>query len=145
MDWITRQIAISECPTDRTEWSQVDAILNLDRQLTYSPARECHHVPLVDGRGNDATDVAHAVQELDRLCFQGKRVLVHCLSGVSRSPYVVALYLSWRGGLFFEDALELVARRRTPELNIDPGLLAQKDAVLHVLNLSGQQTLRRHA
>ena len=67
----------------------------------------------------------------------GGRVLVHCAAGVSRSPFVIALYLSWKRGMLFDDAVGLVAERRSRNLNIDPGLSAISREVLDVMDQRG--------
>ena len=67
----------------------------------------------------------------------GGCVLVHCAAGVSRSPFVIALYLSWKRGMPFDDAIGLVAERRSRNLNIDPGLSAISREVLDVMDRRG--------
>lgn len=136
MDWITRNIALSEYPSSKTDLGQVDAIMNLDQYTPYRTDVHHKHLPLIDGRGNAPEEIVGVLYELDKLVQKGK-VLVHCAAGASRSPFILALYLTWRYGLFFEDALALVARRRSRVLNIDPGLLAGKDDVLKLLNVVG--------
>ncbi len=133
MDWITQRVAISGYPSSKTDLSVVDAIVNLDRYTPYRTDVRSEHLPLIDGPGNPHEAVAEVVRRVDALAQEGK-VLVHCASGVSRSPYVLALYFTWRHTLSFDDALDLIARRRTRPLNIDPGLLVDRDRVLAALN-----------
>jgi protein-tyrosine phosphatase len=132
MDWITQRIAISGYPSSKTDLRVVDSIVNLDKYTPYKTEVQSLHLPLIDGAGNAPDAVAEVVRRVDTLA-QGGKVLVHCASGVSRSPYVLALYFTWRHDLFFDDAIELIARRRSRALNIDPGLLVDKDAVLSAL------------
>ena len=132
MDWITPHIAIWEYPSSRIDLAQVEAIVNLDRYSPYKTDVHCAHMPLEDGPGNEPGRVVEVVHTLDRLLEAG-RVLVHCASGVSRSPFVVALYLSWRQELEFDAALAQVARSRRREVLVNPGLLALTDDVLDLL------------
>lgn len=136
VDWITPSIALSGYPSSKTELAQVDAIVNVDRYTPYKTSVQCAHLPLNDGPGNSAETIAEVVRTVDCFAREGK-VLVHCASGVSRSPFVLALYFAWRRGLDFEDAVEVVARGRSRPLNIDPGLLAQAGEVLALLNGDG--------
>ena len=136
MDWITRNIALSDYPSSKTDLGQVDAIVNLDQFTPYLTDVHHKHMPLIDGRGNSPEEIVVVLHELDKLVQRG-RVLVHCAAGASRSPYILVLYFTWKYGLFFDDAMELVARRRSRMLNIDPGLLIGKDDVLRLLNVVG--------
>jgi protein-tyrosine phosphatase len=133
MDWVTEHLAISEYPSSKADLRVFSSILNLDRYTPYISPVPVVHFPLIDGPGNPPEDVAHIVQRLDAMVEQGK-VLVHCAAGVSRSPYVVALYFSWRHGVAFDEALAQVASRRSRNLNVDPGLLSLTDSVLGLLN-----------
>ncbi len=133
MDWITNKIAISGYPSSKTDLTQVDAIVNVDKYTPYKTDVPCEHLPLLDGPGNDPAGVEAVVRRLDELTRRGT-VLVHCASGVSRSPFVIALFFTWKYGLFFDDAVDLVARRRSRPLNIDPGLTAQTKDVLSLLD-----------
>jgi len=130
---VTGKIAISGYPSSKTDLTQVDSILNLDKYTPYRTDGRYQQRYLIDGEGNDPAAIAEVVLELDKLLTKG-RVLVHCASGVSRSPFVIALYLAWKHGLGFEEALDVVRHRRSTSLNVDAGLLAIKDKVLQQLN-----------
>ncbi|MBM4405871.1 MAG: dual specificity protein phosphatase family protein, partial [Chloroflexi bacterium] len=106
---------------------------NLDRYTPYISPVPVVHFPLIDGPGNPPEDVAHIVQRLGAMVEEGK-VLVHCAAGVSRSPYVVALYFAWKHNVSFEEALARVARRRSRNLNVDAGLLSLTESVLGLLS-----------
>jgi len=131
-DWITHRLAVSGYPSSKTDFGQFDAIINVDKYTPYKTDVYTEHLPLLDGPGNPPEEVAIVVRRIDHLTAEG-RLLVHCASGVSRSPFVIALYFSWRYGLFWDDALGLVAKRRTRALNIDRGLLEQTEQVLAAL------------
>ena len=133
MDWITPNLAISGYPSSKTDLSSLSAIINLDRYTPYTTAVRCEHMPLIDGPGNTPSAIARVLWQLDELLESGK-VLLHCAAGVSRTPFVAALYLAWRQPMEFDEALELTAQRRSRELNIDIGLLAVADPVLALLS-----------
>jgi len=133
IDWVTSDIAISEYPSSKTDLGQFDAILNLDKFTPYHTSVHHAHIPIIDGAGNRPEEIVAVLDRMDELLGRG-RVLVHCAAGVSRSPFVIALYLAWREGYSFDQAIGLVARRRRRPLNIDPGLLAIKDDVLGLVN-----------
>ena len=107
MDWVTEQIALSEYPSSKTDLSRFDGILNLDRYTPYKTDVRLAHMPLIDGPGNLPDSIADVLECMDSLLQDGGRVLVHCAAGVSRSPFVIALYLSWKRGM-------LVRRRHRP-------------------------------
>ena len=136
MDWITHSIAIWEYPSSKMDLTEFDSILNLDRFTPYHTRVHHAHMPILDGPGNTPQEIVAVLDRLDGLTQRGK-VLVHCAAGVSRSPFILALYLTWRDQIPFEDALELVASRRRRPLNIDPGLLEIKDEVLKLVDGSG--------
>ncbi len=132
LDWLTSNLAISGYPSSNTDLSGLSAIVNLDRYTPYTTTVRFEHMPLIDGPGNAPSDVARVVWQLDELLESGK-VLLHCAAGVSRTPFVAALYLAWKRPMEFDEALELTAQRRSRELNIDIGLLAVADPVLALL------------
>jgi len=67
-----------------------------------SVARECAkdpevHVPLQDGVYIDFWDYVRVVSYLHVRDVQGVNTMVHCCVGASRSVYMAAAYLIWRG------------------------------------------------
>lgn len=54
-----------------------------------SPFIGHEHFPLIDGPGNDATIFHAAVDAVIAAHRQGKRILVHCIGGRSRSAAVI--------------------------------------------------------
>ena len=132
MDWITPNIALWEYPSSKTDLNQFDAILNLDRYTPYQTSTAHTRMPILDGPGNLPSDIVLVVRHLRDLVANG-RVLVHCAAGVSRSPFIIALYLAWTQEIEFTEALKLVAQGRRRPLNIDHGLLAISDDTLSLL------------
>ena len=137
IDWVTDSIAISEYLSSQTDLGEFDAILNLDRFTPYHHQDTYHvHIPLIDGPGNDPEAIVGVIGRLHGLLGKG-RVLVHCAAGVSRSPFIIAIYLAWSGNRTFGESLRLVASRRRRPLNVDDGLLALSDDVLGRLRERG--------
>jgi protein tyrosine phosphatase (PTP) superfamily phosphohydrolase (DUF442 family) len=53
-----------------------------------------YKIPLYDGPGNKLWQITMAVDIINTLLSNGEKVLVHCHSGMSRSPSIVALVLA---------------------------------------------------
>lgn len=90
----------------------VDAVVSLCRMGTEPvlPGIEAEHVRvwLVDGDGHNANlhyVVDQAAREVLRLRQAGKRVLLHCVAGQSRTPAVAAVYSHLARGIGAEAAL----------------------------------------
>jgi ADP-ribosylglycohydrolase/predicted protein tyrosine phosphatase len=109
--------------------ADADAFVSLCR-LRPEQVRTPHHheVWLVD----DATAMAprnldaalvQAVEAIETFRAEGWRVFVHCVSGVSRTGAVAALYLARRLGVSGLDALDRVRRVR-PSIAPNAGLVA---------------------
>lgn len=121
--WITDRLAIGglisapcDLPFDAVLSTEIFAPLRL-RDWVCSGEIEYCWCPVVEevwAAGNEEIvqrfDEAAAL--LDRWLGEGKRVLVHCGSGISRSVTAVVQYLVRYRGYRWEDALELVRARR---------------------------------
>ena len=81
-------------------------------------------------------EIVAVLERMDGLLRKG-RVLVHCAAGVSRSPFIIALYLAWKQPLTFDEAMEIVARQRSRPLNVDDGLLALSGEILGRIETAG--------
>jgi ADP-ribosyl-[dinitrogen reductase] hydrolase len=95
---------------------QVDAVVSLCRVGTAQvPAGlEHHEVWLVDeadeGSNPNLAFVIHdAVEAIQTLRTEGKRVFLHCVAGASRTPTVAAAYLAQHEGIPATDALKRIA------------------------------------
>lgn len=110
---ITKQISICG-EASIPEAKGFSAILNVAAQSSYEPPEgiEYRKIPLKDDGSNDCDEIDRAVDSLHELIDQGHRVLVHCRQGVSRSPLVVAAYLSKYEGHTLNSALEVVQNGR---------------------------------
>jgi len=131
MDFITDRIAIGNrydaMDLGLVISNGIGAVLNLAYDLDisyfvfyhekeYKFEIEYQKVGLIDGRGNKPSTFAAAVYMLDQLLERHDKVLAHCHAGVSRSPVVVATYLSQINGISFDEALNLVREKR-PEVS----------------------------
>lgn len=83
------------------QYADVDAVLNVAKDLHIRrgwPDIQYAQVGLVDGPGNLPASYHAAVLTLAAMVKTGKRVLVHCHEGKSRSAAVVIMYLSATAG-----------------------------------------------
>jgi protein-tyrosine phosphatase len=112
--WINEKIAIGNAQdsinVDNTIFNSVlNVAIDFDIKDNF---RWRHKVGLVDGPGNDPLTFYSAVLLLESLVKQGKKVLVHCHEGKSRSVMVVATWLSMRGLSNLDDALKSIMALR---------------------------------
>ena len=121
--WILPNLALGD-------WQDViPATGAYDFSLVMNCAKDCDlvsdvitiKVPLVDGAGNDKQLFQKAVEALSEELEKGK-VLVHCISGISRSAAIVIGYLHKKKGMTINNAY-LHVRRLRPSINPKPELL----------------------
>jgi protein-tyrosine phosphatase len=123
-NWIDDRLAIGAIVSEPEELP-FDAILSME---THAPATVAEIVrsgrvdyqwrSIVDGYSWEAND--EIVRRFDAAAKQirswlesGKRVLVHCTAGVSRSVSAVAWYLMRYEGYSWDEALELIRQGRS--------------------------------
>jgi protein-tyrosine phosphatase len=73
-------------------------------------------VALVDDSSNHPYMVDLAVTVLDKMIENGERVLVHCIAGRSRSPHIVATYLSRKEGKSYDEVYAEIRKKRPETL-----------------------------
>jgi len=120
--WITEQIAIGEWLDSHNlpllVQERIDCVLNLDsRQDEYELGMQgiifCH-LKVGDHQGLTIIkiELQSAVYMLKLLVKQYDRILVHCIAGIDRSPFVVARYLQESDGLELGEAYKLIKEKR---------------------------------
>jgi len=73
----------------------------------------CYKIPVMDDTAVDLLPhLEEACANIDKAMRSGKTVLVHCQQGVSRSASIVIAYLIHNRAMTYEQALELVKRKR---------------------------------
>lgn len=128
ISWVTENLAIgelSDIEPEIIEAHKIDAILNLMVHENYScydlvihRSGYCHAPVGVtnpdDNLAKFQTECNYAVNSLQVLSERGyKRILVHCVAGMDRSPFVVAIRLV-RDGFCesYTDAFALIKKAR---------------------------------
>lgn len=93
---ITDQVSIGDSNDARhANNREFDAVLNVAIDLDIADNFKYRHkVGLFDGPGNHPATFFAAVVLLESLVKSGKRVLVHCQAGLSRSVMVVSAWLT---------------------------------------------------
>jgi hypothetical protein len=129
MDWITDQIAIGDYREAQDGallrqhgFCSVLGLISTLRGVVPADLglKRIEVVELLDGAGNDSARFLRVVDLLKGLLAEAPPVFVHCRAGWSRSPAVVAAYLMQAQSLSADDAIAVVATKRTftitPEL-----------------------------
>ncbi|XP_073132657.1 protein-tyrosine-phosphatase MKP1-like isoform X2 [Henckelia pumila] len=102
---------------------------------------------LHDCPSEDITSILYDVFDyFEDVREQGKRVLVHCCQGVSRSNSLVIAYLMWKEGMSFDDAFQHVKAARgvtNPNVGFACQLLQCQKRV-HALPASPTSVLRMY-
>ncbi|MBU6414016.1 MAG: dual specificity protein phosphatase family protein [Planctomycetes bacterium] len=94
-------------------------------EAPFVPPREMviHRIPLLDGAGNEAWILEHALRTVSGLVRSGTPTLVACSAGMSRSPSVVAASIALATG---QEPQEVLARIAADESTDVSGLLWEK-------------------
>jgi hypothetical protein len=122
-DWVDDQLAIGGL-VSQPEELPFDAILSMTpdapttvRSLVTEGNVEYRWFSIIDGYSHEEHDeivnrYKGAVEQLDQWVREGKRVLVHCHAGVSRSATAVVWYLVKYRGMSWDEAHALVRQGR---------------------------------
>lgn len=123
MDWVSDQIAIGSFVDALVVVpGEVDAILCLKENCcNETDARfDICCISLTDGIGNDPHLVERAVDFINATISSGRRVLVHCHAGRSRSVCIIARYLAIQEHYSPEQAIARI--RRVRDVALSPGI-----------------------
>ncbi|MBV9280089.1 MAG: dual specificity protein phosphatase family protein [Chloroflexi bacterium] len=122
-NWIIDRLAVGGFVRDSDDLP-FDAILSMEthaptllRDLVRSGRVEYQWRSILDGRCDEENDEIvrrfdAAAAQMDAWLRGGRRVLVHCFAGVSRSVTAVIWYLMRYRGYSWEQALELIKANR---------------------------------
>lgn len=126
MDFITAQIAVGSRANAEDAASLaargIDALLSLVPTPRPAPVSRQLCLDVCDREALPADAIAEAVAFLDQQVRRGRRVLIHCEMGISRSPALAACYLHEALGMDLDAAL-LHVRSRRPIADPHPALL----------------------
>ena len=126
-NWVTDRIAVGALVSQHEDFP-FDAILSMAteapptvRDIVHSGRVDYQWRPIVDGYSWEEHDEIvrrydAAAAQIDMWQRDGKRVLVHCMAGVSRSATSVVWYLVRYQGYGWDEAVELLRRSR-PQVN----------------------------
>ena len=123
MDWITEHIAVgSFIDAQHADPDDVDAILCLIADCCDEDdvRFDVLNLPLVDGPGNDSRRVHEALAFVHDAVSNGKRILVHCHAGRSRSVCIVVRYLMTYMGRPRQQAIAMVQAKH--DIYLSPGI-----------------------
>jgi len=98
----------------RLEKDEITVVVSLTHENPdfSAQALDTHSIPLIDGPQNSREQFTKAVEKTVTALNDGKRVLVHCAAGASRSPTVAATALALSQEMDMEDAIQQVADNR---------------------------------
>ncbi|MCW2284110.1 histidinol-phosphate aminotransferase [Rhodoblastus acidophilus] len=119
MDFVTERVAIgdaSEAEGEALRRNGIGAVLSLTRLEAPLPLPHAA-IELVDRQALSGDDIRAATHFIKTQVDAGRRVLVHCFAGVSRSPAMTLCYLHEHMGFSLDDAL---ARVKTARALADP-------------------------
>jgi protein-tyrosine phosphatase len=111
MDWITDKIALGGFEDSRNP-EGVDAVLNVAAEAPVLHDLPCLHLKIEDLQPISRRDLQRALGFLMDRTAVGHRVLVHCFAGISRSPAIVAAFLSSTTGISADEALVIIQQKR---------------------------------
>lgn len=120
--WLAVGTAAEAADAESRQRAGIDAILSLV-DVGFSAGKHHLALPVADRKALDGEAIALATRFLAAQQRAGRRTLLHCRSGISRSPALAACHLHEHEGLSLAAALAEVAAAR-PQAAPDPALLA---------------------
>ena len=120
--WVDSNIAASAVPdgSKHLKWLKqqgIDAILCLvEKPINKEEATrfgiEYIHIPMKDHQPPSVEDLIRAVQQIQRVTAEGKKILIHCAAGMGRTGTVLAAYLIMSRGMKVSEALSYIRKLR---------------------------------
>lgn len=108
------------------EFHDIDAVLNVAKCLQaveYPEGVDSLRIPLRDHPDENITkELEIGYDYLTLMHSQGKKVLVHCVAGISRSATFVIYYLMKSDAMTLSDAFRSVKERRS-QVRPNPGFM----------------------
>jgi protein-tyrosine phosphatase len=123
LNWIDQWVGIGNLIdanlVDELRDQDVDFIMDVRTLFdATSPGLLHHHHPVMR-KILKAASLLVTLSELDA------KVMIHCLEGIDRTPFVAMVYVSQKYGMSYEDAYKRVAEKRTMRVFIGNGLLLE--------------------
>ena len=108
LSWITEHLAAGHAPFSHDDLAEmrgqgIDAIVNLCgeycdlHEIQQDSGFEVCYLPIADECAPDMAEMEKAIEWVDELIGQGKKVLVHCRFGIGRTGTFVTAYLLKHG------------------------------------------------
>ena len=102
LTWITEHLAAGHAPFSHDDlaemrWQGIDAIVNLCgeycdlHEIQQDSGFEVYYLPIADECAPDMAEMEKAIEWVDEIIDQGKKVLVHCRFGIGRVSCALAL------------------------------------------------------
>lgn len=125
IDFITDQLALgglADASSKILIAARIDFVLSLAPDVEVEGPRQVF-LPVADREPMSGALIEQAVRLIDTEISAGRRVLIHCSQGISRSPAIAVCYLYQCHEMSVSSALEMVRRAR-PQAAPHPALLA---------------------
>jgi len=106
---ITCQLLVGDSKYSKRNISdaKIDTIVNVGGKNT---KYQTFHLHLKDGP-NPKKDYEKVLNYIQRHYNNGKKILVHCRAGISRSPFIIALFLSRNLEIDIDEAIQIVENK----------------------------------
>ena len=100
----------------------IDVIINCAREVEY-PLDSKYHIenfPIIDGNSISLLENIDQIDnKIDYYLSKGKKIYLHCVKGMSRSPIILIYYLMMHKGFTYDRAHDLLKALR-PVIDVDP-------------------------